>query len=156
MLVVGVIGSSHEDEELNKLAYEVGSLIAARGAALLCGGLGGVMHHACRGAKDSGGLTVGILPTNRKEDANPYVDIPIVTGMGEARNVIIAKTSDAIIAVGGGYGTLSELGHALNLGKKVFALKSWDVLTNEENFTVAKSPEEAVKLAFKEAQRKKG
>lgn len=153
MLIIGVIGASCDDEALNKTAYEVGRLIAKKGAALLCGGLGGVMLNACRGAKDADGLTIGIIPTNKKEDANPYVDVPILTGMGYARNVIITESSDAIIAVGGKYGTLSEIGHALNIGKKVFALNSWDVLESQENFVVAKNPEEAVELAFGYANR---
>lgn len=153
MLIIGVIGASYDDEALNKTAYEVGRQIAEKGAALLCGGLGGVMLNACRGAKDADGLTIGIIPTNRKEDANPYVDIPILTGMGYARNVIIAESSDAVIAVGGKYGTLSEIGHALNIGKKVFALNSWDVLESQENFVVAKNPEEAVELALEYANR---
>jgi len=153
MLVIGVIGASYENEELNRIAYEVGHLIAEGGAALLCGGLGGVMLHACRGAKDANGLTIGIIPTDRKEDANPYVDVPVLTGMGYARNVIIANTSDAIIAVGGKYGTLSEIGHALNMGKQVFSLKSWEGLAHEENFVVVKNPEEAVGLAFRYANR---
>ena len=149
MFLIGVIGSSAEEEELNGLAYEVGRLIAKRGAVLLCGGLGGVMENACRGAKEAGGLTVGIIPGESKDDANPYVDIPIVTGIGKARNMIIARTADAIIAVGGRYGTLSEIAYALHFGKKVFALRSWVVLEAEKDFVVANSPEEAVELAFK-------
>jgi uncharacterized protein (TIGR00725 family) len=107
------------------------------------------MENACRGAKDAGGLTVGIIPGENKEDANPCVDIAIVTGIGKARNMIIARTADAVIAVGGRYGTLSEIAYALHFGKKVFALRSWDVLESEEDFVVVESPEEAVELAFK-------
>ncbi|MCK5548401.1 MAG: TIGR00725 family protein [Thermoplasmata archaeon] len=152
MLLIGVIGSSSEDEDTNKLAYDVGRLIAENGAALVCGGLGGVMLHACKGARDASGMTIGVIPTDKKDDANPYVDVPIVTGMGWARNVIIAETADAVIAVGGSYGTLSEIGHTMNAGKKVFALNSWDVLKNDENFIAAKGPEEAVDLAIKHAR----
>jgi uncharacterized protein (TIGR00725 family) len=149
MFLIGVIGSSAEEEELNRLAYEVGRLIAEKGAVLLCGGLGGVMENACRGAKDAGGLTVGVIPGENKEDANPCVDITIVTGIGKARNMIIARTADAVIAVGGRYGTLSEIAYALHFGKKVFALKSWPVLESEDDFVVVNTPEEAVELAFK-------
>jgi uncharacterized protein (TIGR00725 family) len=149
MFLIGVIGSSVDEEELNRLAYEVGRHIANRGAVLLCGGLGGVMENACRGAKEAGGLTVGVIPGEDKEDANPCVDIPIVTGIGKARNMIVARTADAIIAVGGRYGTLSEIAYALHFGKKVFALKSWDELESEKDFVVVNSPEEAVELAFK-------
>jgi uncharacterized protein (TIGR00725 family) len=148
MFLIGVIGSSVDEEELNGLAYEVGRHIAERGGVLVCGGLGGVMANACRGAKDAGGLTVGVIPGEDKGDANPCVDITIVTGIGKARNMIIARSADAVIAVGGRYGTLSEIAYALHFGKKVFALKSWPVLESEENFVVVNSPEEAVELAF--------
>jgi len=153
MLLIGVIGASYEDEN-RKLAYEVGRLIAEKGAVLVCGGLGGAMQYTCQGAKEMGGLTVGILPMDNTQDANPHVDIPIATGMGYARNVIIARTCDAAIAIGGRYGTLSEIAHVLNMGGKVFALNSWNVLEGHENFIVVKSPAEAVELAFKEAKSK--
>jgi uncharacterized protein (TIGR00725 family) len=152
MLLIGVIGASSDDEEYNRLAFEVGRLIAKRGAALICGGLGGVMHNVCWGAKEAGGLTIGVLPSAGKEDANPHVDIPIVTGMSWARNVIIVNSADALVAVGGSHGTLSEIAHALNIGKKVFALKSWEEIQGQEDYVVAGSPEEAVELAFEYAR----
>ena len=151
MIIIGVIGASCDDEGLNKAAYEVGALVAKKGAVLVCGGLGGVMENACRGAKESGGLTVGILPSNDKNDANRWVDVPIVTGMGYARNVLIVKTADAVISIGGKFGTLSEIGHTLNVGKKVFALRGWEMLKPLEGFEIVESPEEAVEKAYENA-----
>ncbi len=123
--IVGVIGSSKAEGELLVLAEEVGAEIAKRGAAVVCGGLTGVMEAVCRGARREGGLTIGIIPSDNRDDANPYVQIPIVTGMGMGRNVMLVKTADVVIAVGGEYGTLSEIAHALNLGKTVIGLRSW-------------------------------
>jgi uncharacterized protein (TIGR00725 family) len=123
---VGVIGGSESSEEVCALAREVGREVARRGHVLVCGGLGGVMEAAARGAREEGGLTIGVLPTGSRADANPYIDVAIATDMGHARNAIIANTSDALIAVGGSYGTLSEISFGLKLGKKVVSLKSWD------------------------------
>jgi uncharacterized protein (TIGR00725 family) len=103
--IIAVIGAGSADEPILKIAEEVGRLIARRNAFLLCGGLGGVMEAAARGAKSEGGFTVGILPQKHKNEANPYIDVPVATGFGEGRNVIIARTADALIAVGGEYGT---------------------------------------------------
>jgi uncharacterized protein (TIGR00725 family) len=105
----------------------VGREVAARGALLVCGGLGGVMEAACRGAKDAGGRTVGILPGTDRAAANPFVDIAIPTGLGEARNALVVGAADGLIAVGGGYGTLSEIALALKAGKRVVGLDSWDI-----------------------------
>jgi uncharacterized protein (TIGR00725 family) len=105
----------------------VGRELAARGAVLVCGGLGGVMEAACRGAKDAGGRTVGILPGTDRAAANPFVDIAIPTGLGEARNALVVGAADGLIAVGGGYGTLSEIALALKAGKRVVGLDSWDI-----------------------------
>jgi uncharacterized protein (TIGR00725 family) len=105
----------------------VGRELAARGAVLVCGGLGGVMEAACRGAKDAGGRTVGILPGTDRAAANPFVDAAIPTGLGEARNALVVRAADALIAVGGGYGTLSEIALALKAGKRVVGLDSWDI-----------------------------
>jgi hypothetical protein len=107
---------------------------------LICGGLGGVMEAACRGVKEAGGLTVGILPGLDPSDANPYVDVVIATGLGEARNALVVNAADAVIAVGGGYGTLSEIGLALRAGKRVVGLGSWEV----EGVEALDSPETAV------------
>ncbi len=123
--IVGVIGSSRADPDIMRLAEEVGVEIAKRRAAVVCGGLKGVMEAVCKGARSRGGLTIGIIPSDSKEDANPYVQIPIVTGMGIGRNVILVKTADVLIAIGGEFGTLSEIAHALNIGKSVIGLRTW-------------------------------
>ncbi len=139
---IGVIGSSASDPRCEALAYEVGRLIAAKGWILICGGLGGVMEAACRGALERGGLTVGIIPSDG-EDANPYVKIPVITGMGYARNFIIVKSSQALIAIGGEYGTLSEIAIALKLKKPVIGLETWDI----KGILKASTPEEAIQFA---------
>lgn len=133
--IIAVIGRRKSDKSLLKEAEEVGRLIARKGLTLVCGGLQGVMEAASRGAKSEGGLTVGILPQNDSKEANPFIDIPIVTGLGIGRNVIIARTADALIAVGGEYGTLSEIAFALQLGKPVVGIKTWDIkgVINAEN-----------------------
>jgi uncharacterized protein (TIGR00725 family) len=125
--IIAVIGGRRSDKSLLKEAEEAGRLIARKGLVLVCGGLRGVMEAASRGAKAEGGLTVGILPQNDSKEANPFIDIPIVTGLGIGRNVIIARTADALIAVGGEYGTLSEIAFALQLGKPVAGIKTWDI-----------------------------
>ncbi len=124
--LIGVIGGSEASPEILGLAEEVGKLIARSGHVLVCGGLGGVMEAACRGARAEGGLTVGILPGPVKEDANKHIEIAIATGLGHARNAVIAQASDILIAVGGRFGTLSEIGFSLGIGKRVIGLKSWD------------------------------
>jgi uncharacterized protein (TIGR00725 family) len=125
--VIAVIGGRRTEKSLLKEAEEAGRLIAEKGAVLVCGGLGGVMEAASRGAKAGGGLTVGILPQNDSKEANQFIDIPVVTGLGIGRNVIIARTADALIAVGGEYGTLSEIAFALQMGKPVVGIKTWDI-----------------------------
>ena len=125
--IIAVIGGRRTEKSLLKEAEETGRLIAGKGAVLVCGGLGGVMEAASRGAKAGGGLTVGILPQNDAKDANQFIDVPIVTGLGIGRNVIIARTADALIAVGGAYGTLSEIAFALQMGKPVVGIKTWDI-----------------------------
>ena len=124
-MMVAVIGDGSCSADTAILAEEVGRLLAQKGAIVVCGGLGGVMEAACRGAKIGGGLTVGILPGTSRDDANPYVDIPIVTGMREARNVIVVSSGQSVIAVSGSFGTLSEIAHALKLGIPVVGLSSW-------------------------------
>ena len=150
--IVGVIGASRADEELMELAEAVGEEIASRGFALVCGGMTGVMEAACRGARKKGGLTIGIIPSDQKSDANPHVQIPVVTGMGVARNVILVKTADVLVAVGGEFGTLSEIGHALNIGKTVVSLRSWELEKARPapipRLLRAESAEDAVDLAM--------
>ena len=126
-IFVGVIGGGTCSSTEAEMAQIVGRELAARGAVLICGGLSGVMEAACKGAKERGGQTIGILPGNSADDANPYVDYPIVTGMGEMRNVIIIKSSRVIIAVGGEFGTLSEIGHALKNRVPVIGLNTWEL-----------------------------
>ncbi len=125
--LVGVIGGSAPAAEETAAAEAVGRALAKGGAVLVCGGLGGVMEAACRGAKSAGGLTIGILPGADRSEANPYVDIPIVTGIRCARNVIIARTVQALVAVGGSYGTLSEIAFALSFGVPVVGLGTWEM-----------------------------
>ena len=154
--IVGVIGASTADSATLNKAEKVGRLIAKNGAILVCGGLGGVMEAACRGAKAIGGLTVGILPGTDPSEANPYVDIPIVTGIRCARNVIITRTAQAVIAVGGSYGTLSEIGFALAFGTPVVGLGTWEVKREGHPpapIVYAATPEEAVDSALGLARR---
>ncbi|MDZ7289136.1 MAG: TIGR00725 family protein [candidate division KSB1 bacterium] len=122
-MIIAVIGGSHCSEEIYELARQVGHEIARAGAILICGGMFGVMEAACRGAKEAGGTTIGILPGKAKTEGNAFVDIPIVTGLSDARNVIIARSADGVIAVDGEYGTLSEIAFALKFGKPVVGLK---------------------------------
>ena len=126
-LLISVIGAAACDEKTYALAEQVGRELALRGATVVCGGLGGVMEAACKGAQSARGQTIGILPGTSRRDANPYVDIPIVTGLGEARNVIVVRTGRAVIAVGGEYGTLSEIAFALRFGIPVIGLETWQL-----------------------------
>ena len=157
--IIGVIGSSKAEGELLSLAEEVGSEIAKRGAAVVCGGLTGVMEAVCKGARREGGLTIGIIPSDNRNDANPYVQIPIVTGMGMGRNVMLVKTADVVIAVGGEFGTLSEIAHALNLGKTVIGLRSWKLEKARTkpipDLIQVDSPKKAVDLALSVISAKK-
>jgi uncharacterized protein (TIGR00725 family) len=123
----------------------LGGEIARRGAILVCGGLGGVMEAAARGAAEAGGLTVGILPGPSTQDANAHIRVPVATDMGQARNVIIVHTADALIAVSGGAGTLSEIGHALKVGKPVVGLQT---IPNLRGVHYVKTALEAVERAF--------
>jgi len=142
---IGVIGAGQCSKEIEQLAEEVGKEIARNKATLVCGGLGGVMEASARGAKQEGGNTVGILPGVSFEDANPFIDIPIVTGLSHARNVLVVRSSHALIAIEGSYGTLSEIAIALKIGKPVVGLLTW--MISEEIITV-ETPQEAVKRAI--------
>ncbi len=143
--IIGVIGDSDPSPETTSLAEEAGAEIARAGAVLVCGGLGGVMQAAARGAKEAGGLTVGVLPSYDAQSANPFIDIPIATGMGHARNVIIAATAHALIAMAGSYGTLSEIALGLKLGKPVISLGREN---SPEGVVPASSAREAVRMAL--------
>lgn len=131
-MYIGVIGEGICSPDVDQIAEEVGAELARRGCIVVCGGLGGVMEAACRGAKRAGGLTVGILPGNSRKDANEYVDVAIATGMGEARNVLVVKSSQVVVAVGGRYGTLSEIALALKLGVPVVGLDTWQLYRQGE------------------------
>lgn len=125
--MIAVCGPNEPTEEERELAEAVGQAIAAAGCALVCGGRGGVMAAACKGAKSGHGTTVGILPGYDRADANEWVDFAIPTGLGHARNALVVASGDAVIAVGGGFGTLSEIGLALKMGKPVINLSSWQL-----------------------------
>ncbi len=128
MRIVGVVGPGDCDAALARVAEEVGRHLAQHGLAVLTGGRGGVMEAACRGAKSAGGLTLGILPGARRGEANPYVDVPLPTGLGEARNAIVACASEVLVAIAGEYGTLSEIALALKLGRPVIGLHTWPMI----------------------------
>jgi uncharacterized protein (TIGR00725 family) len=124
---IGVLGASSCGPDMEQVAYEVGKEIARQGAILLCGGLGGVMEAASRGAKEAGGLTVGILPGASASEANAHITLRIVTDMGHARNVVLVRSADAVIAVSGGYGTLSEIAIARKINVPCIGLHTWDL-----------------------------
>lgn len=125
--MIGVIGGEKCSPAEGETAFAVGRELAARGHTLVCGGRGGVMREACRGARSEDGVTVGILPGDDRTDMNEFVTVPIVTGIGFARNTMIPRTADALVAVGGRYGTLSEIAFALIAGKPVVTMGSWDL-----------------------------
>ena len=150
-MIIAVIGGSKCTPTIAKLAEAVGREIASRGHTVVCGGLNGVMEAASRGAKSAGGAPIGILPGHDPHDANPYIDIPIVTGMGYARNVIVVKTARVVIAVDGEYGTLSEIAHALGEGIPVVGLETWALRKNgskaDKGIILASDPVDAVSKA---------
>lgn len=141
---IGVIGGNLIDDKIAKIAEKVGELIASKGGIVVCGGLGGVMEAAARGAQKKGGFTVGILPTKFSSDANFFIDLPVPTGIGEARNKIIVNTCDAFIAINGSFGTLSEISFALNDRKLVVGINTWEV----EGIVKKETPKEAVEYLF--------
>ena len=149
---IAVIGGAEPSPQEAIMAEEAGREIARHSAILVCGGLGGVMEAACRGAVSEGGITIGILPGENRRTANPYVQIPIVTGMGYARNVIVVKSAQAIIAIDGSYGTLSEISHALQSGIPVIGLNTWSLARNNQpdnTIIQAENALEAVKTAIR-------
>jgi uncharacterized protein (TIGR00725 family) len=143
---VSVVGSGIAEGELYELAREVGRLVAGRGGVVVCGGLGGVMEAAARGAAEAGGVALGVLPDEDRNRANPYLAYSISTGTGHARNLAVVCSGDVVVAVGGEYGTLSEIGLAKKVARPVVALRSWDL---GEHVTVAETPEAAVEAAFR-------
>lgn len=143
-ILISVIGGRRVEKSLLKEAELVGRLLAQKNAVLICGGLGGVMEAVSRGMRSEGGLTVGILPQDHRDKANSFVDVPIATGLGIGRNVIIARAADAVIAVGGEYGTLSEIAFALQMGKPVVGISTWNI----KGVIPAKAAEEAVNKIY--------
>ncbi len=155
MLQIAVIGSGGAKGEVYEMAERVGEEIAKAGCTLVCGGLGGVMEASARGAKRFKGVTVGILPGFDGSEANEYIDIKVVTAASHARNAMIVRTADALIAVGGRYGTLSEIALALKIGKPVVVLEPAEEipgLLDIQELLVVKGPEEAVKLAMEKGK----
>jgi uncharacterized protein (TIGR00725 family) len=153
-MIISVIGGSEAKPEQIALAEAVGRELAKRGVMVACGGLTGVMEAACRGAKAEGGTTIGILPGRSAREANHYVDIPIVTTMGFSRNVIVVNTGQAVISIGGAFGTLSEIAHALGDGIPVIGLSTWQLSVKGdgdpiiEGIIVASDPVDAVEKAL--------
>ena len=150
-LQISVIGAGEPPIEAIRLAEEVGRELARRGVVVVTGGLAGIMEAVCRGAKEAGGLTVGILPGSDPSDANPYVDIPICTGIGYARNIVVVRSGRAAIAIAGAYGTLSEIAHALGDGIPVIGLNTWSMARDgkeDESIIRAHSPVDAVEKAI--------
>jgi uncharacterized protein (TIGR00725 family) len=141
---VAVVGPGDATAAELTAAVAVGAELARAGVVLVCGGLGGVMEAACRGAREAGGTTVGILPGEDRAAANPFVDVAVATGLGEARNALVVRNADALVAVGGGYGTLSEIALALKAGKRVVGLGGWEI----EGVECAVTPEQAVAAAL--------
>lgn len=145
-LRIGVIGGARPEAKYREQAQEVGRLIAEKGAILVCGGLSGVMEAAARGARQAGGFSLGILPGNSPQDANPYIDLAVATGMGFSRNNLVVMNSDVLIAIDGEFGTLSEIAYCRVYGKKIVGLGTWDI----EGVIKAETPAEAVDMALKD------
>ena len=151
-MIIAVIGESDARPHIAELAEEVGHELARRKIDLVCGGMGGIMEAACRGAKSAGGRTIAILAGSDPLRSNDYIDIPILTGLGYARNVIVVKTGMAVIAVGGAYGALSEIGHALAEDIPVIGLETWSLTRSGESpdtsIITATDPTDAVEKAI--------
>jgi uncharacterized protein (TIGR00725 family) len=149
--LVAVCGESDPQTSLADLAFELGRGIAQRQAVLLCGGLTGVMEHAARGARAAGGLTIGLLPGDDPDEANPYIDVAIASGLGHARNAVLARTADGVVAVGGGLGTLSEIALALRNGRPTIGIRTWRFERNgrtEPELPIADNPNDALDWLF--------
>jgi uncharacterized protein (TIGR00725 family) len=158
MLQIGVIGAGKASENELDAAELIGAEIARKGHILVCGGLGGVMEAASKGAKSKGGLTIGILPGEDKSEANEYTDVKVVTAMSHGRNAIISRTADVLIAVGGGTGTLSEIGLSMKIEKPVIFIKNSlpEFIVEGEKIYQVDEPWESVELAEKLLLSKKG
>lgn len=149
---IGVIGAGDCSTETYNMAVELGYLISQSGWILICGGLGGVMKGAAKGCYKGGGLSVGILPGEEKDAANPFITLPIPTGMGEGRNLLIVRASDVVVSIAGGYGTLSEIGLALKMGKLVVGLKTWP---NIDGIDYVETPQQAIDMIARHLSRLK-
>ncbi len=156
-MIIAVIGDSSCPPEETKLAEAVGEILAQCGAIVICGGLGGVMEAACRGARSKNGMAIGILPGEDSRAANPWVSIPVTTGIGYARNMAVVKSAQAVIAIGGSYGTLSEIAYALKSNIPVIGLNTWTLSQNgqkKDPIIRANSAQEAVDTAISLAKKK--
>jgi len=147
---IGVIGAGECSPVIYNQAIELGHLIGKHDWVLFCGGLSGVMEGAAKGCYQSGGITVGILPGKEKDSANPFITLPIATGLGEGRNLLVVRASDVVVAIGGGYGTLSEIGLALKIGKPVIGLKTWPGI---DGIDYVETPEQAIAIVVKNISR---
>ncbi len=148
---IGIIGAGDCSTEIYSIAGELGYLIAQHDWILVCGGLGGVMEGASKGCCKAGGITVGILPGKEKDSANPFITMPIPTGLGEGRNLLVVRASDVVVAIAGGYGTLSEIGLALKIGKPVVGLKTWPGIIGID---YVETPQQAIDMVTKHLSRK--
>jgi uncharacterized protein (TIGR00725 family) len=154
--MIAVCGPGEASEDEIRIAESIGVEIARAGHALVCGGRGGVMAAACRGAKRAGGATIGIIPGYDRREANAWVDYVVCTGLGQARNALVVASGESVVAVGGGFGTLSEIGLALKLGKRVVAVESWELeearllhfRKDRARYLRARTAREAVALAL--------
>jgi uncharacterized protein (TIGR00725 family) len=150
--MIAVVGAGKCSKKLRDMASQVGKYVAEHGGVIVCGGLGGIMEGAARGAKEAGGVTIGILPTDNKDDANEFIDYVIPTGFGEARNIMVIRAADAVVAFPGKYGTLSEMAFALNADKPVVSVNAWRLSDEIEQ---VEDPVEAAKLAMELAEQSK-
>jgi uncharacterized protein (TIGR00725 family) len=144
-MLIGVVGGNEAPPSVRDTAQDVGRLIAERGHILVCGARGGVMEAACRGAKEAGGLTVGILPGLDRSDANEFLDVSLPTGLGEMRDGLVARAAQAVVAVGGAWGTLAEIAFARAAGTPVFGVGTWEL--GEDGVVVVRSGTEAAERA---------
>ena len=149
---VSVVGAGEADAGLTALACDLGAKIAVAGCVLVCGGLGGVMAAACRGAMEKGGRTVGIVPGSNPDSANPWAEVVVATGLGHARNVLVVQSADVVIALPGSWGTMSEVALALKSGRPVVGLRAWEDM---DGVVAAGTTEEAVNSAMKLARRRR-
>jgi uncharacterized protein (TIGR00725 family) len=150
--VIAVIGAGKCSKKLRDMAAAVGRYVAEHDGVIVCGGMGGIMEGAAKGAKEAGGITVGILPTDNKGDANEFIDFVIPTGFGEARNIMVIRAADAVIAFPGKYGTLTEMAFALHAGKPVISVNAWRL---GDEIIHVEEPVEAARLAMEHARGEK-